>query len=101
MNQRHKPNRNEPCPCGSGKKFKKCCAHEETSTEKLLNAKVIPPGKLSSFLPFGALTSASSSVPETPTTPEHRHKGEHSSDIQPPLHEENEAKPPEETPKET
>lgn len=21
-----KPGRNEPCPCGSGKKFKKCCA---------------------------------------------------------------------------
>ncbi len=20
----HKPGRNEPCPCGSGKKFKKC-----------------------------------------------------------------------------
>lgn len=20
-----KPNRNEPCPCGSGKKYKKCC----------------------------------------------------------------------------
>lgn len=22
-----KPNRNDPCPCGSGKKFKKCCGH--------------------------------------------------------------------------
>jgi preprotein translocase subunit SecA len=21
----HVPGRNEPCPCGSGKKFKKCC----------------------------------------------------------------------------
>lgn len=21
--------RNEPCPCGSGKKFKKCCAQAE------------------------------------------------------------------------
>jgi uncharacterized protein YecA (UPF0149 family) len=20
-----KPNRNDPCPCGSGKKYKKCC----------------------------------------------------------------------------
>ncbi|MCG8482885.1 MAG: SEC-C domain-containing protein, partial [Clostridia bacterium] len=20
-----KPGRNEPCPCGSGKKYKKCC----------------------------------------------------------------------------
>ena len=22
------PGRNEPCPCGSGKKFKKCCANK-------------------------------------------------------------------------
>jgi hypothetical protein len=21
----HKPGRNDPCPCGSGKKYKKCC----------------------------------------------------------------------------
>ena len=24
-----KVNRNEPCPCGSGKKFKKCCLNLE------------------------------------------------------------------------
>ena len=24
-NPRRKPKRNEPCPCGSGFKFKKCC----------------------------------------------------------------------------
>ena len=23
--KRHKIGRNEPCPCGSGKKYKKCC----------------------------------------------------------------------------
>jgi len=23
------PGRNEPCPCGSGKKYKKCCLHKE------------------------------------------------------------------------
>ncbi|MFA6133421.1 MAG: SEC-C metal-binding domain-containing protein [Phycisphaerae bacterium] len=23
-----KPDRNDPCPCGSGKKFKKCCGAE-------------------------------------------------------------------------
>lgn len=22
---KEKPNRNDPCPCGSGKKYKKCC----------------------------------------------------------------------------
>ena len=25
------PSRNEPCPCGSGKKFKKCCYHKQFS----------------------------------------------------------------------
>jgi uncharacterized protein YecA (UPF0149 family) len=24
-----KPGRNDPCPCGSGKKFKKCCMEKE------------------------------------------------------------------------
>ena len=24
-----KTNRNDPCPCGSGKKYKKCCGKEE------------------------------------------------------------------------
>ncbi|HOA42078.1 MAG TPA: SEC-C metal-binding domain-containing protein [Bacillota bacterium] len=23
--RRRKPDRNDPCPCGSGKKYKKCC----------------------------------------------------------------------------
>lgn len=31
----HKPGRNDPCPCGSGKKFKKCCLgkHEAPASE--------------------------------------------------------------------
>jgi tetratricopeptide (TPR) repeat protein len=28
--------RNDPCPCGSGKKYKKCCGGKETSTPKPL-----------------------------------------------------------------
>ncbi|MGH6629209.1 MAG: SEC-C metal-binding domain-containing protein [Burkholderiales bacterium] len=24
-----KPGRNDPCPCGSGKKFKTCCGRQE------------------------------------------------------------------------
>lgn len=28
-----KVGRNEPCPCGSGKKFKKCCQRQESSSE--------------------------------------------------------------------
>ncbi|WP_308772401.1 SEC-C metal-binding domain-containing protein, partial [uncultured Bilophila sp.] len=25
----NKPGRNDPCPCGSGKKYKKCCGANE------------------------------------------------------------------------
>lgn len=28
-------NRNSPCPCGSGKKYKKCCTPKQTSDEPL------------------------------------------------------------------
>jgi len=28
------PSRNEPCPCGSGKKFKKCCYHKQFSFQE-------------------------------------------------------------------
>jgi uncharacterized protein YecA (UPF0149 family) len=34
--------RNEPCPCGSGKKYKKCCGavrQEETNDESNINTK--------------------------------------------------------------
>ena len=37
-----KPNRNDPCPCGSGKKFKKCC--ELKTGSKKINAQVISTG---------------------------------------------------------
>ena len=33
-----KPGRNSPCPCGSGKKFKKCCGFEITPAEEELFA---------------------------------------------------------------
>ena len=29
---REKPGRNQPCPCGSGKKYKQCCALKEGSS---------------------------------------------------------------------
>jgi preprotein translocase subunit SecA len=28
-----KPGRNDPCPCGSGKKYKKCCEQKEGNGE--------------------------------------------------------------------
>ena len=30
-----KTGRNEPCPCGSGKKFKKCCDGKADASEKM------------------------------------------------------------------
>ena len=35
----HKVGRNDPCPCGSGKKFKKCCEMKEK--HKKINAEVL------------------------------------------------------------
>lgn len=29
-----KPGRNDPCPCGSGKKYKKCCLATDTAAEQ-------------------------------------------------------------------
>ena len=29
-----KPGRNDPCPCGSGKKYKKCCLAKEEAAER-------------------------------------------------------------------
>ncbi len=34
-----KPGRNDPCPCGSGKKFKKCC--EMRPIPKKINAQLL------------------------------------------------------------
>jgi hypothetical protein len=38
-----KVGRNDPCPCGSGKKFKKCC--EEKVKHKKFDAQVLPKGQ--------------------------------------------------------
>ncbi|HVR34377.1 MAG TPA: SEC-C metal-binding domain-containing protein [Methylomirabilota bacterium] len=36
--------RNDPCPCGSGRKFKKCCMNKETHAEKPNPGRRIPYG---------------------------------------------------------
>jgi hypothetical protein len=30
----HRPSRNDPCPCGSGKKYKKCCLGSQKSNQQ-------------------------------------------------------------------
>lgn len=37
---KNKVYRNDPCPCGSGKKFKKCCIKNLTQIEKEVEGKV-------------------------------------------------------------
>lgn len=48
-----KVGRNDPCPCGSGKKFKKCC--EEKVTRKKFEAQVLTQEK-------GSLTTKAHSL---------------------------------------
>ena len=36
-----RPGRNEPCPCGSGKKFKQCCAAKKDRSSRALVAVLI------------------------------------------------------------
>ena len=44
--------RNEPCPCGSGKKYKKCCERlETTSLPNIQTLSQEPSISLSSILP--------------------------------------------------
>ncbi len=50
-----KVGRNDPCPCGSGKKFKKCC--ELKQKHKKFNAQV-----LSSAIPHSEETKGTSKV---------------------------------------
>jgi hypothetical protein len=44
----HKVGRNDSCPCGSGKKFKKCC--EEKIARKKFDATVISSGTQNQIL---------------------------------------------------
>jgi hypothetical protein len=34
----YKIGRNEPCPCGSGRKYKHCCSSDLVKNEKILRA---------------------------------------------------------------
>lgn len=42
MKQGEKIARNGPCPCGSGKKYKKCCVGTEGASVSLKSRKVAP-----------------------------------------------------------
>jgi len=48
-----KISRNDLCPCGSGKKYKKCCALKEVERKKTFRSKT-------SFQPFSGKTASQS-----------------------------------------
>jgi hypothetical protein len=50
-----KTGRNDPCPCGSGLKWKKCCADKEAAAVAARNAEVL-----------GAAPTADVDAPPTP-----------------------------------
>lgn len=70
-----KVGRNDPCPCGSGKKFKKCC--EEKVLHKKFDAQVMPKGQEKNAVTDKAAKLSTGffqrvSAPK-PTTPPHDH----------------------------
>ena len=38
VHKEKEPGRNDPCPCGSGKKYKKCCRDKDLAAERGQNA---------------------------------------------------------------
>ena len=42
--------RNEPCPCGSGKKYKKCCLERDEALERQNRPAVMPAGGEDDFI---------------------------------------------------
>ena len=52
----NKPNRNDPCPCGSGKKYKKCCGQPGMAKH---TATLLDPAKVAGSL-LGRISQAGS-----------------------------------------
>ncbi|WP_368860677.1 SEC-C metal-binding domain-containing protein [Bradyrhizobium sp. Arg816] len=46
MVKSYKVGRNDPCPCGSGKKFKKCCLGSQSLNEPLSGLRQASPQAL-------------------------------------------------------
>jgi hypothetical protein len=65
-----KPGRNDPCPCGSGKKFKKCC-ESKMSKPSIGSAQVLTaPSKISSLFQQN-IKSSQPKIPEVPPDEKH------------------------------
>ncbi|HUD01261.1 MAG TPA: SEC-C metal-binding domain-containing protein [Rhabdochlamydiaceae bacterium] len=61
-----KVGRNDPCPCGSGKKFKKCC-ESKTQKKSIGSAQILSgTNKMSSFFQRHVTPISSPKPPEIP-----------------------------------
>jgi len=47
-----KPGRNDPCPCGSGKKYKKCCLAKDEAAAAAVRPPPPPPRRSTVFHPI-------------------------------------------------
>jgi hypothetical protein len=68
-----KINRNDPCPCGSGKKFKKCCGAEKSSASNEVTSGIPMNGEGNPHLKKAILQAVSNQLrinkpPETKKT---------------------------------
>jgi tetratricopeptide (TPR) repeat protein len=48
--QRVKPGRNDPCPCGSGRKYKKCCGEQSSQSPPASPASPVELGELAALM---------------------------------------------------
>ncbi len=66
-----KAGRNDPCPCGSGKKYKKCCLAKDQAASMTQAALTPPPPSSSSVAPRRPVPSLTEQYPERawPTAP--------------------------------
>lgn len=64
-----KAGRNDPCPCGSGKKFKKCC--EAKVKHKKFHAEILSPSNASLLNRAQAVTGFFKKSVEKTLPPEH------------------------------
>ena len=54
MKNKSKIGRNDPCPCGSGRKYKKCCLHKyrDARLEELTQNQVAPKKRIPALRPI-------------------------------------------------
>lgn len=69
-----KPGRNDPCPCGSGKKYKQCCWGQSLPKKKIHAVRVIP-GSIRVPSPFGKIMAPPSQEADDEVQPQEKNEG--------------------------